>query len=112
MALSAKYQQYLSRPGEGLLAGNASLNYVTTTTSIAQPAAILKHLETQNQIVEKRSEKFLNVIDGANSLCVETETTLRFLMGGGVYLPGIEDNFLSDRVVTLPIVSSRVSGPT
>ena len=104
MALISTYKSYLANPNDSFLATNASLNYVTTTTSLTSPATIQKHLQTQQQLVEKKSEKFLNVIENANSLCVETETTLRFVMGGGAYLPGIDDNFLADRIVTLPIV--------
>lgn len=105
MALSSTYKSYLVNPNETFLATNASLNYVTTTTSLTSPAVIQKHLKTQQQVVEKKNEKFLNVIENANSLCVETETTLHFVTGGGAYLPGIDDNFLADRAVTLPIVS-------
>lgn len=104
MALSSTYKSYLANPNGSFLAPNASLNYVTTTTSLTSSAVIQKHLKTQQQLVEKKDEKFLNVIENANSLCVETETTLHFITGGGAYLPGIDENFLADRSVTLPIV--------
>lgn len=105
MALSAKYKDFLASPQETFLAEGASLNYVPTTTSLSQPAIILKHLQAQQQLVEKTNEKFLNIIESADSLCIETETTLHFVAGGGTYLPGLDDNFLIDRNVVLPIVS-------
>lgn len=105
MSLTATYKQYLNSPSESFFASDASLNYVTTTTSLSQPASIIKHVKTQQQMVEKKAENFLNVIENSNSLCIETETTVKFVAGGGVYLPNIDDNFLCDRIVTLPIVS-------
>lgn len=105
MALSANYKDYLAKPSEAALASPATLNYVTSTTSLTGSASILKHIHAQEQVVEKKTETFLNVIENSHSLCVETETTLHFKMGGGTYLPGIDDNFLADKTVTLPIVS-------
>jgi hypothetical protein len=44
------------------------------------------------------------VVEGTNALAVEVHTTLELLSGGGSYLPGLDDNFLADRIVTFPIV--------
>lgn len=104
MALSAKYQQFLAHPTAEALAPGAAIHYLPSTTTIDEPAAIIKHLNAQTQQLKKK-ENFLNVIQGDNSLCVEAETTLGFLVGGGTYLPGLDGNFLSDRTVTLPVVS-------
>lgn len=105
MALQAKYKEFLANPTADAFAGDASLNYVPTTTSLTGATAILKHIKVQQSMVEKRTENFLNVIEGANGLCIETETTLHFVQGGGVYLLNLDDNFVSDKTVTLPIVS-------
>lgn len=47
----------------------------------------------------------LNCIESEDEICLDVETTLEFVTGGGAYLPGLDDNFLADRVVTFPIVS-------
>lgn len=46
----------------------------------------------------------LHCIESENEICLDVETTLEFVTGGGAYLPGLDDNFLADRVVTFPIV--------
>ncbi len=105
MALQSKYEQFLAAPKAEALASNASIHYIPTLCTITEPAPILKHLSAQDQQLKKEEEKFVHVVGGDHKLCVETETTLEFLFGGGTYLPGMDDNFLTDRKVTLPIVS-------
>jgi hypothetical protein len=105
MALAATYQQFLAAPNPSFLAPNASLHYITTLVTFNGPAAIIKHLASQAHDLTKNEEKFLDVVQGRNSLAVEVHTTLEFLSGGGAYLPSLDDNFLTDRVVTFPIVS-------
>jgi hypothetical protein len=34
------------------------------------------------------------------------DTAFEFISSGGPYLPGLDDNFLADRTVYLPIVSN------
>lgn len=46
----------------------------------------------------------LSTVEGESAICLDVETTLEFITGGGAYLPGLDDNFLSDRVVTFPMV--------
>lgn len=104
MALAATYKQFLAAPDASLLANDASLNYVTTTTSIKSAADILQHIRTSNGKFKKNKEEFLHAVQGQNALAVEIDTTLEFLTSGGPYLPGLDDNFLSDRVVYVPIV--------
>lgn len=104
MALQAAYRQFLTAPNPELLADNASLHYITTLVTFNGPSEIIKHLSSQARELEKREEKFLDVIEGGNALAVEIHTTLEFLTGGSAYLPSLDDNFLTDRVVTFPIV--------
>ena len=87
-----------------MLSENASLHYITTLTTVNSCGAILKHLGSR--ALKKNREQVLNLIDGGNDIFLEVETTIEFISGGGAYLPGLDDNFLADRVVTLPIVSS------
>jgi hypothetical protein len=95
--LRAKYEAYLAAPSTGALAEGASLNYV--------PTSILKHLAAQQKLLKKKAEKVLSAIESSNGLCVDTETTIELIAGGGAYLPGLDDNFLADKTVILPVVS-------
>jgi hypothetical protein len=104
MALSAVYTQFLKSPTTSVLGDGAALHYVPTLTSINEPAAIIKHFAAQAKLFIKKSEKPINIIDGSNSICAEMETVIQFLTGGGALLPGLDDNFLSDKTVTIPLV--------
>lgn len=106
MTLQAKYQQFLARPSLDVCAPGAALHYIPTTVTITEPAAIIKHLNAQEQQLKKK-ENFLNVIEGPTSICVESETTISFAGGGGTFLPGLDDNFLADRTVSLPVVCKQ-----
>jgi hypothetical protein len=55
-------------------------------------------------MIKKKEEKILDAVEASNALVVEVETTMEFVTSGGAYLPGLDDNFLADRTVTLPIV--------
>ncbi|KAK2624446.1 hypothetical protein QTJ16_006396 [Diplocarpon rosae] len=104
MALQATYKQFLAAPKESALASNASLHYITTLVTLNGPAAIIKHINVQSHDLKKKEEKILDVIEATNALAMEVSTTIEFVAGGGSYLPGLDDNFLADRVVTIPIL--------
>lgn len=104
MALQAAYKQYLASPNSSFLAENASLHYITTLTTFHGSAEIIKHLNTQSKKLKKKDEQIVDVVEGTNSLALETELTVEFVSGGGAFLPGIDDNFLADRVVTILVV--------
>ena len=104
-SLNAIYQSFLASPNASALAADASLNYITTLTTINSAPAVAKHMAPLQSVLKKKQEKVLSAVVGDNALCVEAETTIEFVTGGGAYLPGLDDNFLSDRVVTFPIVS-------
>jgi hypothetical protein len=111
MALRTAYEQFLAAPNPIFLADNASLHYITTLVTLNGASGIVKHLKAQDHELRKREEKFLDVVEGPNSLAVETHTTIEFLAGGGSYLPSLDDNFLVDRIVTFPIVSAICQTP-
>lgn len=98
------YQRFLSSPSASALAPNAALHYITTTTSIHEPAAIVKHLQAQEKLLKKKNEKILSAVEGNNAICLETETTYEFLRGGGAILPQLDDNMLADTVAVCPMV--------
>ena len=104
MSLSAAYQQFLAAPSPEALAGDATLSYVTTLTSFSEAAQIVRHLGSQQKVLRKQSEKVLSAIENDRAVFLEIETTIEFISGGGAYLPGLDDNFLADRIVVFPIV--------
>lgn len=104
MSLRAKYERFLAAPTAEALSEKASINYITTLTTITEPVAILKHLVAQAKQLNKKVEKVIGAVEGQSGLCLDVETILEFLSGGGAYLPGLDDNFLADRTVTFPAV--------
>lgn len=98
------YQRFLASPSESLLTSNAALHYITTTSSIREPAAIVKHLQAQSKLVEKKSEVVLSSTESSNSVVLETETTLKFVRSGGLILPQMDDNMLADMTAVCPMV--------
>lgn len=109
MALQAAYKQFLAAPSSSALAENASLHYVTTTSSFAGATDIIKHLGSVRNKVKKKKEDALFAIESQHALALEVDTTLEFVSSGGPYLPGMDDNFLSDRIVYLAVVRRRHS---
>ncbi|EQL03837.1 hypothetical protein OCS_00434 [Ophiocordyceps sinensis CO18] len=104
MASVATYQQFLAAPSSSLLADKATLHYVTTTTAFSGATDILKHLNSLQRQVRKKKQHVLSVIDGNHVIALEVDTDLEFLTSGGAYLPGLDDNFLSDRTAQLAIM--------
>lgn len=104
-SLKAIYQSFLASPNANALAGDASVNYITTLTVVNSATTIAKHFSSQQSILKKKQEKVLSTVESDDAICLDVETTLEFINGGGAYLPGLDDNFLADRVVTFPIVS-------
>lgn len=109
MSLKSVYERFLADPASAPLASDVSLIYITTTTTVNEAGAVLKHLSSQQRIVKKKAEKIIGVVEAPDSLCLDVETTLEFVDGGGAYLPSLDDNFLVDHVATFPTVSARVS---
>lgn len=104
MSLKTIYQRFLANPDASVFAPDGSLSYITTLTTLHKPDIIAKHFTAHQRVLRKKNEKVLSAIEGDDALCLETETTIEFIQGGGAYLPGLDDNFLVDRVVTIPIV--------
>ncbi|PHH74074.1 hypothetical protein CDD82_5116 [Ophiocordyceps australis] len=103
MDAAATYKQFLVSPSTALLADKASLHYVTTTTSFNGSADIIKHLLSLQKQVSKKKQHVLNAIQGQTAAVFEVDTTLEFHTSGGVFLPGLDDNFLTDRAAQLAI---------
>ena len=103
--MASTYNQFLKSPSTSLLGDQAALHYVTTTTSIYGATEIIKHLNTLQKQVRIKKQDVLNLVDGETAIVAEINTTLEFQTSGGSYLPGLDDNFLSDREAYLSIVS-------
>lgn len=104
MALQAVYRSYLTSGNTNTLGENASLHYIPTLTSINSSAAIARHNKAQEKVLQKKNESVLNHVEADRALSLEIDTTIEFISGGGAYLPGLDDNFVADRVVTFPTV--------
>ena len=109
--MASVYKQFLASPSSSYLSDKASLHYVTTTTSVCGPTEIIKHLNTLQKQVKIKKQELLNLVDGQSVIAAEIDTTLEFQTSGGAYLPGLDDNFLSDRVANLSIVSLGLCAP-
>ncbi len=105
MALQTAYKQFLTEPNTSFLADDVSLHYITTLATFNGASEVIRHLNAQTHELQKKEEKFLDVVEASDALALEVHTTIEFLTGGGSYLPALDDNFLADRVVTIPIVS-------
>ncbi|KAF1813704.1 hypothetical protein P152DRAFT_457072 [Eremomyces bilateralis CBS 781.70] len=104
MSLSQLYKQFLASPNASFLADDASLCYVPTLVTINNATAVIKHYTSQAKQLSKKAEKFVSVVEGSNALSIDVETTIEFQTGGGAYLPGLDDNFLTEKVVVLPSI--------
>jgi hypothetical protein len=106
MSLLSLYQEFLAQPKADHLTANAAIHYIPSGTTIGDAVPIAKHFSAQIDVLKKKKEEIKNVVEGENSLCVETETTIHFTNGGGAYLPAIDASLVADRTVTMPIVST------
>ena len=104
-SLKTLYQSYLGNPTATAFATDASINYIPTLTTIHKTDAIAKHLTAHQRVLRKKNERILHTVESHDALCIEVDTTIEFITGGGSYLPGLDDNFLADQLITLPIVS-------
>jgi hypothetical protein len=99
MSLRATYQAFLASPSPSALADDASLHYIT------------KHLAVQEKLLKLNEQKVLSAVESPDGgLCVDVQVTIEFIQGGGAYLPGLDDNFVSDRLVTFPMVRGSDCG--
>ena len=90
-SLKRAYQTFLANPNGASLNDHASLNYITTLTTINSSAAILKHFTAHEKVMKKKEEKELDAVENDNALYLETETTLEFLSSGGVCTDHLHD---------------------
>ena len=110
MSLKAIYERFLDSPNPLSLSENAAYNYITTLTTVNGAGQIVKHLETQNKsVVKKKSHKVIGAVEGQSAVCLDVEYTLEFIADGGAYLPRLDGNFLTDKIVSFPTVGSYIA---
>jgi hypothetical protein len=107
--MASTYKQFLAAPNSSALTPDASLYYITSTTVFHGATEIIKHFSTLRNQVKRKKQEFLDVIEGKNACAIQIDTMLEFITSGGPYLPGLDDNFLSDRTISIPIVSAHLS---
>jgi hypothetical protein len=105
MSLQQAYLRFLASPSAAALSSSPSMHFITTLVTVNSAESITKYLSRESTQLKKRVEKPLSAIETADSLVLEMETEIEFLSSGGNYLPALDDNFLSDQVVMVPIVS-------
>ena len=110
MSFKQVYEAYLNNPAGSAssLSDDASLNYISTLTTINGASAIVKHNAAHERVLKKKDQKILDHVLGSHGLTVDVETTIEFSSGGGAYLPGMDDNFVSDRIVIFPMVRASI----
>lgn len=104
MALQAAYLQFLAAPSSSSLTDDAALYYITTTTVFHGATEIIKHFSTQRNQLNKKKEDVLSAVESSNALALEVDTSVQFLTSGAAYLPALDDNFLADRIVHMPVI--------
>lgn len=105
MSLQQIYLRFLASPSAKALSPNSSMHFITTLITVNSAESITKYLSRESTQLKKRIEKPISAIENGDSLVVEMETEMEFLSSGGNYLPALDDNFLADQVVMVPIVS-------
>ncbi|KAF3938588.1 hypothetical protein ABW19_dt0210267 [Dactylella cylindrospora] len=103
--LTALYTAFLTNPKKEVLHAQAGLHYISSTgNSFQTSAAIIGHLTREALLYEKKEQKVLSAVESSDAVVVEVSTTIEFKNGGGVLLPGLDDNFVADQTVYLPMV--------
>ncbi|KAK7206865.1 hypothetical protein BZA70DRAFT_275231 [Myxozyma melibiosi] len=101
------YQRFLSSPQASYLAPDAKLTYVTSCRTFNGPDAIVSHL-LQASRQHKRAEEIMSAHAAADSIVLETVTTIEFVNGTGAYVQGLDKNFVVDNTVVVPIIHSVI----
>ncbi|KAI9798438.1 MAG: hypothetical protein M1833_004832 [Piccolia ochrophora] len=101
MSLLSIYRDFLRSPSLASLADDVSLHYITSLTSLKGSENVVRQLSSK--ALRKHEEKIIDAIEGEEAVSLIVQTTMEFLTSGGAYMPGLDDNFLTDRTVTLPI---------
>lgn len=99
------YKAFLLSPQELHLSSKPKLTYVTTCSTLEGVNAILENHKLNNRHL-KKTENIISAHISFDSLVLETVTTIDFRNGVGSYVPTLDQNFVVDHSVVVPIVSN------
>lgn len=105
MSLLQKYRDYLVDPKASQVKNDITVCYVPTNTVFNGSVDVLKHLDALNTRAIRDDSKLLHVVEGTDSLCLETASSIEILHGGDVYTPQYKSSYVTPQTVTLPFVS-------
>ncbi|KAI5302552.1 DNA-directed RNA polymerase II subunit, partial [Ascosphaera pollenicola] len=105
-SIASIYATFLADPTPAVLAGDVALNYITTATQITHADEVAGHLTglQNDHLLQKEEQTILNVVEGYCSLSLEVKTTLKFIAGGGPYLPDVEEESVKGKAATFIVI--------
>ncbi|KAK6342810.1 hypothetical protein TWF718_008196 [Orbilia javanica] len=104
-SLTKLYSEFLVSPKRDVLHSQAGLHYIGSTGNSFQSGdAIINHLRREAGWYTKKEQNILSSIETRNSVVLEISNVIEFTNGGGMLLPNLDDNFVTDQTVTLPMV--------
>lgn len=104
MSLRRAYEAFTASPSVTALTDDAALTYLPTLTTVAGPEKVVKHLALQTKQLKKKRENVLTVAESHAVLMIEYETQIEFITSGGSFLPGLDDNFVTDHTIEIPML--------
>ncbi|KAK6338195.1 hypothetical protein TWF730_002269 [Orbilia blumenaviensis] len=103
--LTRLYSEFIVSPKRQALHGQAGLHYIGSSGNSFQSGdAIINHLKKEAMWYTKKEQKILASVESHNSVVFEISNVIEFTNGGGMLLPNLDDNFVTDQTVTLPMV--------
>ncbi|KAK9470271.1 uncharacterized protein V1510DRAFT_423598 [Dipodascopsis tothii] len=101
------YEQFRSAPASAPVADDVRLTYVTSNVVLNGMDAILRsHTAATRQV--KRTDRVISTHVAADSLVLETATTLEFVSGCGPWVHTLDDNFVNDNTALVPMIHTVV----
>ncbi|KAK6505519.1 hypothetical protein TWF481_007414 [Arthrobotrys musiformis] len=104
-SLTKLYSEFIVSPKRDILHDQAGLHYIGSTGNSFQSGdAIINHLKREAGWYTKKEQKVLSSVETHTSVVLEISNVIEFTNGGGMLLPNLDDNFVTDQTVSLPIV--------
>jgi hypothetical protein len=110
MAIGEVWEQYKKQRDGDHFTDNASFVFVPTASGARGYDAVRQFLSTayDSRILSVKEKVIIQTI-GENSIVEESETTINFINGDGVWLvPGVDSRYTIDNQVVIPTVSSTL----
>ncbi len=106
MSLASIWQNFQASPQIQHLSDDATLSYITTCQRFTGPRQIVDQM-AQNKTGSQSQDQSIAVHEGSDSIVIEGITTMKFDFNGQLnpFLPGMDDNLCSGKMVEMPIVT-------